>query len=72
MKVAEIAFFTAQVPSSRCPDVRELRQLSEQLDTDGGTFPFAHARLAWLESHGEKEPPLAGTLTGQPGRARTS
>lgn len=56
MTVAETAFFIAPVPSSRCPDVRELRKLSEQLDTSRGTFLFAHARLAWLESHGEKEP----------------
>ena len=57
MKVAETAYFSTQFPASRCPDVGELRKLSEQLDNSGGTFLFAHARLAWLESHGEKERP---------------
>ena len=57
MKVAETAYSRTQIPASRCPDVAELRKLSEQLDNNGGTFLFAHARLAWLESHGEKELP---------------
>ena len=54
MTVAETAYFRTQVPASRCPDTQELRKLSEQLDTSSETFLFAHARLAWLESHGEK------------------
>ena len=57
MKMAETAYIRTQMTSSRCPDAHELRKLSEQLDTSSGTFPFAHARLAWLESHGEKELP---------------
>lgn len=38
------------------PDVlRELRDLGRRLDTRKGTFPFAHARMAWLESHRDME-----------------
>ena len=57
MRMAATAYSRTQVPSSRCPATRELRKLSEQLDTSSGTFPFVHARLAWLESHGEEELP---------------
>ena len=55
--MAETEYLRTQVPSRRCPDPGELRRLSEQLDTSSGTFLFAHARLAWLESHGERELP---------------
>jgi hypothetical protein len=57
LRMAQTAYFHTHVLPSRCPNTRELRQLSEQLDTSSGTFLFAHARLAWLESHGEKELP---------------
>ena len=53
MKMAETACFRSQVPPSRHPDAHELRKLSEELNPNRGTFLFAHARLAWLESHGE-------------------
>ena len=55
MKVVSSAYVRPEMPSSRCPDERELRKLSGQLDTSRGTFLFAHARLAWLESHGERK-----------------
>ncbi|GAB3790441.1 hypothetical protein [Nocardioides ungokensis] len=32
---------------------RHLRALGRQIDTRLGTFPFDHARLAWLESYGD-------------------
>jgi hypothetical protein len=55
VKVARGAYVSTEVPSSRCPDERELRKLSGQLDPRRSTFLFAHARLAWLESHGERK-----------------
>ena len=53
--MTEAAHFRAAVPTKRCPDILELRQRGRQLDSRLGTFPFAHARLAWLESHGDEE-----------------
>jgi len=47
----------AESRSNRCPDARELRALGRRLDARQGTFAFAHARLAWLESYGEQEAP---------------
>ena len=55
MTMTETAYLRAEVPAQRSMDARELRELGRRLDTLKGTFPFAHARLAWLESHGEKE-----------------
>ena len=57
MKVAETAYLSTRATPIRYPDAYELRKLSEQLDTRSGSFLFAHARLAWLESHGERELP---------------
>ena len=54
--VAETAYVRAELPSNRRPDARELRALGRQLDARNGSFPFAHARLAWLESHGGATP----------------
>ena len=50
---AQAAHFCPEVHSKHCPDVRELLERGGQLDPRLGTFPFDHARLAWLESHGE-------------------
>lgn len=32
-------------------DRKELVRLAHELDSRSRTFPFDHARLAWLESH---------------------
>jgi hypothetical protein len=53
--VTQTAYLRAEVPEQRSTDSRELRELGRRLDTRKGTFPFAHARLAWLESNGRKE-----------------
>src|SRR5688500_3069669 len=47
----------AESRSNRCPDARELRALGRRLGARQGTFAFAHARLAWLESYGGQEAP---------------
>ena len=36
-------------------DRSELVRLARDLDTRARTFPFDHARLAWLESHPHAE-----------------
>lgn len=40
---------------ARGKDAGQLGRLGKQLDTGTVTFPFAHARLAWLESRGGRE-----------------
>ena len=51
--MAETTYFRADVPPKQRRDVRELQELGRQLDVGKQTFPFEHARLAWLESNGD-------------------
>ena len=51
--MADTTYFRAEVTPKQRRDVRELRQLGRQLDAGKQTFPFEHARMAWLESNGD-------------------